>query len=132
MAADLDGDGSGPGVGGRIDLVERPLPVGVEMRDGAGPDIADQRRFGHQSCAAAAEQARRLDAEIFGDDRDLVGPEAPVAVEKVGDGRGRTAERLGEAAAGFAGVFKSGADPVDGQWAPLWVLASSNESPNAH
>src|SRR5271165_499163 len=129
MAADLDGDGGGPGVGRRIDLVERPLSVGIEMRDGAGPDIADQRRLGHQSFAAAAEHTRRLDAEIFGDDRDLVGPEAPVAVEEIGDGRGRTPERLGEAAAGFAGVFESGADPVDGQWAPLWVLASSNESP---
>ena len=114
MAADLHRDRRRLRVERRVDVVERPLAVGVEMRDRAGADIADQRRA-RAAAAAAADEPRRLDAEIFGDDRDFVGPQAAVAVEKIGDCGRRAAERLGEAAAGFAGPFQAGADPIDGQ-----------------
>ena len=74
------------------------------MSDRASADIADQR---HPSVArrrpAAADQTRRLDAEIFGRDRDFVGAQPARTVEQIGDGGGRTPQRLGEAAAGLAG-----------------------------
>ena len=105
---------------------ERPLAIGVEMRDRARADIADQRRAGRPR-RSAADEAGRLDAEIIGHRRDLVGAQAAVAVEKVGDGGGRAAERLGEAASGFAGPFEAGADPIDGQSGSSCNLLSPSE-----
>ena len=65
------------------------------MRDRARADIADQRHpAGRMARPAAADQPRRLDAEIFGDDRDLLRAQAPRAVQQIGDGGGRTTERL--------------------------------------
>ena len=84
------------------------------MRDCAGPDIADQRRLGRPQ-RAAADETRRLDAEILGNHRDLVGAQAPVAVEEIGHCGRRAADRPGEAAAGFAGFPEAGADPIDSQ-----------------
>ena len=85
MAADLDGDCVGLASSG-AHLVERALSVGVEMRDRAGAPH-DRRAAPWATIAvAAAEQARRLDAEIVGDDRDFVGPQAAVAVEEVSHG----------------------------------------------
>src|SRR5208282_2176352 len=91
-----------------------PLALGVEVGDRAGADIADQRRLGGDRLAAAAKQPRRLDAQIFGDNGDLIGAQAPMAVQEIGHGGRRTSERLGEAAARFASVFEAGADLVDG------------------
>ena len=114
MAADLDRDRRWLGIERRVHVVERTLAVRIEMGDGARPDIADQRRAG-RARGPAADEARRLDAEIFGNDRDLIGPQTAVAVQQVGDCGGRAAKRFCQAAAGFAGPFEGNADPVDGQ-----------------
>jgi hypothetical protein len=50
-----------------------------------------------------------------------------VAVQEVGDGGWRAAERLGQAAAGFAGPFEAGADPVDSQSGSSCNLLSPSE-----
>ena len=57
MPADLHCDRLGLGVDRGVDLVERPLSLGVEMGDRAGADVADQRRPGSERLAAAADAA---------------------------------------------------------------------------
>src|SRR6185437_4787245 len=103
-----------------------PLAVGVEMRDRARADIADQGRARGPG-RPAANEARGLDAEIVGHRRDLVGAQAAMAVEKVGDGGRRAAERLGKPASRFAGSFEAGADPIDGHSGSSCNLLSPSE-----
>ena len=84
-------------------------------RVGAGlPDVADQRHpAAGMAGPAAADEPRRLDAEIVGDDGNFVGAQAPAAVEQIGDGGGRTAERLGKTAAGLALLLQALPNPID-------------------
>src|ERR1700677_2527130 len=126
VAADLHRDRRWLRVEWRVDVVEGTLAVRVEMGDRARADIANQRRAGRPR-RPPADEARRLNAEIFGHRCDLVGAQAPVAVEKIGDGGGRAAKRLGEAAARFAGPFEAGTNPVDGQSGSSCNLLSPSE-----
>ena len=92
----------------------RARALGVKMRDRAGADISDEWHFGFaRRFAPAADEARRLDAEVIRRERDFVGAQTARAVEEIGDGGGRTSQSLGEAAAGFAGFLERLAYPVD-------------------
>jgi hypothetical protein len=87
MAADLHRDRARTCGVRRGHFVERALAVGVKMRDRAGADISDERNLAAGMVrTAAADQTRRLDAEIFGRDRDLLRPQSTGAVQEIGDG----------------------------------------------
>src|ERR1700722_10884456 len=98
----------------RRHFVEWALAVGIKMRDRAGAYISNERNPTHgMARTAAADQTRRFDAEVFRRNRDFLGPQAPSAVQEIGDGGRRAPERLGQAAARLACLLEPFANPID-------------------
>src|ERR1700678_2301868 len=114
MAAYLHRDRARTRGVGRWHFIERPLAVGIKMRDRAGAYISHERNPTHRMArTAAADQTRRFDAEVFRRNRDFLRPQAPSAVQEVGHSGRRAPERLCQAAARLACLLEPFANPID-------------------